>query len=66
MKIEEKTIRFFEMAFILMSIGILILLCIVIFLMQERINPYDVNRDGKVDYVDLIEEKKVLEKIENE
>lgn len=63
---KERTIKYFEISFCVMAFIILILFWIVVLLLEERINPYDVNRDGKVDYIDLIEEKKVLEKIENE
>lgn len=55
MKVEEKTFRFYELAFCLMGAVMLLMLFIVIFFIQLKLNRYDVNQDGKVDWNDIIE-----------
>lgn len=55
MKVEERTFRFYEVAFCLMASVMLVMLFIMIFFIQLKMNPYDVNKDGKVDRNDIIE-----------
>lgn len=65
MKVEERTFRLFEVSFCIMSVIILVMLCVVIYFLGERNNPYDVNRDGRVDLGDVIRLKKVVEGMDN-
>ena len=65
MKVEERTFRLFEVSFCIMSVIILVMLCVVIYFIGERNNPYDVNRDGRVDLGDVIRLKKVVEGMDN-
>ena len=60
MKVEERTFRLFEVSFCIMSVIILVLLCVVIYFLREKNNPYDVNRDGRVDWDDIIEVQRVV------
>lgn len=60
MEVEEKTFRFFEVSFWLMAIIILIMLSIVVYFINLKLNPYDVNRDGLIDKNDIIEIQKVI------
>lgn len=60
MKVEEKTFRMFEVSFCLMAMIILVLLCIVVYFINLRFNPYDVNRDGRVDWDDIIDVQRVV------
>ena len=55
MKVEERTFRFYEIAFCLMASVMLFMLFIVIFFIQLKMNPYDINKDGTVDWNDIIE-----------
>lgn len=65
MKVEERTFRLFEVSFCIMSVIILVMLCVVIYFLGERNNPYDVNRDGRVDYVDVEKLRSLLEGVDN-
>ncbi len=65
MKVEERTFRLFEVSFCIMSVIILVMLCVVIYFLGERNNPYDVNRDGRVDYADVEELRSLLEGVDN-
>ena len=65
MKVEERTFRLFEVSFCIMSVIILVMLCVVIYFLGEKNNPYDVNRDGRVDLGDVIRLKKVVEGMDN-
>lgn len=65
MKVEERTFRLFEVSFCIMSVIILVMLCVVIYFIGERNNPYDVNRDGRVDYADVEELRSLLEGVDN-
>lgn len=65
MKVEERTFRMFEVSFCLMAMIILVLLCIVVYFINLRFNPYDVNRDGRVDYTDVEELRNLLEGVDN-
>ena len=65
MKVEERTFRMFEVSFCLMAMIILVLLCIVVYFINLRFNPYDVNRDGRVDYTDVEELRSLLEGVDN-
>lgn len=60
MKVEERTFRLFEVSFCIMSVIILVLLYVVIYFLGEKNNPYDVNRDGRVDWDDIIEVQRVV------
>lgn len=65
MKVEERTFRMLEVSFCLMAMIILVLLCIVVYFINLRFNPYDVNRDGRVDYTDVEELRNLLEGVDN-
>ena len=65
MKVEERTFRLFEVSFCIMSVIILVMLCVVIYFLGEKNNPYDVNRDGRVDYADVEELRSLLEGVDN-
>lgn len=65
MKVNERTFRLFEVSFCIMSVIILVMLCVVIYFLGERNNPYDVNHDGRIDLGDVIRLKKVVEGMDN-
>lgn len=59
-RVEEKTFRFYEVSFYILSICILALLSIVIYFVGQKpkicIDGYDVNGDNQVDIYDILEE----------
>ena len=66
MKVNERTFRLFEVSFCIMSVIILVMLCIVIYFLGEKNNPYDVNHDGRIDLGDVIRLKKIVEGMDSE
>jgi hypothetical protein len=68
MKVEERTFRFFEVSFYIMTMSIIVLLAIVLYFVgekpkmcidylptqEEQVSEYDLNNDGNVDISDLL------------